>query len=253
MVAGTGIGVYAETLAHHPLAVGNLLANFWLLAPLEVQHAFTLRNDDLGAFFLGGQRLPQGVAHLRQAIGIGDRFYPLNTHAANRLFNRVVGAADRIDGFGRQQVLPAGGRRIAVVHHHQHAVGLVKHRIADAAGQPVMPEATVAHDRNGAFGGLGAVERRRARPAQSVTHGGGANVEGRQDGKQVTADVAADVVLTQLAFYQLHRSENWALRAAGAKRGRPGLHFVRRGLDGKRLGIAVQHGQAAGSGLRSSR
>ena len=124
-------------------------------------------------------------------------------------------------------VLAAGRGRIAVVDDDQDVVALVEHGVADAAGQPVMPEAAVAHHRDGALAGLH-VERRGAGGAEAVAHRGGADVERREDREQVAADVGADVMRAEFALDELHRGEDRPLRAAGAERRRPAVHLVGR-------------------------
>ena len=54
--------------------------------------------------------------------------------------------------------------------------------------------------------GFFGVERGGACPAEPVAHGGGADIERRQDREQMAADVAADVVRPELALDQLHRA-----------------------------------------------
>ena len=181
-----------------------------------------------GPFSARGQRLLQRVLHLRHAVGARDGLDPLHAHAAHGALDRMLRRADRVLGPRGQDVLPAGGRGVAVVHDQQHVVGAVEHRVAHAAGEPVVPEAAVAHDADGALAGLGGVERRGTGPAQAVAHGRGADVEGRQDREQVTADVAADVMRSELAFHQLHRGEYRALGAAGAEGGRAPVDLLLR-------------------------
>ena len=70
-------------------------------------------------------------------------------------------------------------------------------------------------------------ERRRARRAQAIAHRRVADVERRQDRKQVAADIAGDVELADLLLDQLHRGKDRPFRAAGAK-ARGTLRHVRR-------------------------
>jgi len=95
-----------------------------------------------------------------------------------------------------------------------------------------VPKAAIAHDGHGAVFCFGGVECRSPRPAQAITHGGGANVERRQNGKQVATNVAADVARPQFPFNEFHRRENGALRTTRAKGGRSGQHLRRRVCDG---------------------
>ena len=76
MIAGAGVGIDAEALAHHALAAVGGLAPQRADAALLVQHAFGLRDDDLRALLLGGQRLAQRVAHQRDVVGVGDGLAP---------------------------------------------------------------------------------------------------------------------------------------------------------------------------------
>ena len=50
-----------------------------------------------------------------------------------------------------ENVLAAGGGGVGVVHHHQQAVVPVEDRVADTAGEAVVPEAAIAHDADGAL------------------------------------------------------------------------------------------------------
>ncbi|MCY1226862.1 hypothetical protein D9M72_391120 [compost metagenome] len=137
----------------------------------------------------------------------------------------MAGAAGVVQRGRGQDVLPTGGGRVAVVDHDGQVVALVEHRVGDAAGQAVVPEAAVAHHGDGALA-AGRVQGRGAGAAQAVAHGGVAQVERRQDREQVAADVGAHMVLADLALDQLHRGEDRALRAAGAEAGRARMHAL---------------------------
>src|SRR5262249_58089140 len=95
----------------------------------------------------------------------------------------------------------------------------------------------VADEREGALAAR-AVERGGARCAEAVSHGGVAEIERRQDREQVAADVATDVVRTELALDELHGGEDRPLRTAGAERRRPAVHLARERVA--RLGEAVR-------------
>ena len=115
-----------------------------------------------------------------------------------------------------------------------------------------MPEPPIPHDRDHALAAfllLRGIEGRRPCSTQPVSHRGVAQVEGRQDGEKVAADVGADVVLAQLALDQLHRGEDGPLGAAGAKARRARLHA---GLQGAlRFGpCGCQRDDLARRGLR---
>src|SRR4029077_5507242 len=124
---------------------------------------------------------------------------------------------DGIGGVGGEDVLATGGGGVAVVNNDEDAIGTVEDGVADAAGEAVVPESAVAHDADGALLGLVSIERGGAGPAEAVAHGGGADVEWRQDGKQVAADVGAHVVRSELALDQFHGAEDRPFRAAGAE------------------------------------
>jgi len=240
MVAGAGVGIHAEPFAHDPLARGRRLAHQRLLAALFVEHALALRDQHLGTRLAGGQRLFQGIAHAGDVIGAADGANPFHTHAAHRRLDGVSGAARGVLRRRGQDVLPAGGRGVAVVDDDGEVVAAVEHRVRDAAGEPVVPEAAVPHHADGPFALRRAgrrVERRRAGRAQAVAHGRVPEIERRQDGEQVAADVGAHVVRPQLALDQLHRREDGPFRAAGAKARRPRVDAVgdRRERDHRRL------------------
>ncbi len=169
MVAGAGVGIDAEALAHHAAAAFHLLACQRAFSPLLIEHAFGLGDDDLRALGRGGQRLSQRIPHLGDIVGAGERAHPSHADAAHRLLDRVPGGADRVVGGGREHVLSAGGGGIAVVDHDHHVVALVEHGIADARGETVVPEAAVAHERDGALTSH-RIERGRARAAEAVAH-----------------------------------------------------------------------------------
>ena len=105
----------------------------------------------------------------------------------------LVGAR-RIERARGRDVLAAGRRRVEIVDDHDHAVLLVVDGVGDAGGQPVVPEAAVANHRDRLLAGFD-VERGGRRRAQPVAHGRRADVEWRQAGEQMAADVAGDLVL----------------------------------------------------------
>src|SRR5690606_14594327 len=81
MVAGADVRVDAEALFDHPLAFLDRRAELRLDAPLLVQHAFGLRNDDLGPFLGCGQGFFDGGLHLGDAVGAVQYAHPFDTHA----------------------------------------------------------------------------------------------------------------------------------------------------------------------------
>ena len=224
MVAGAGVRVHAEAFAHHALPSFDRVPHQRLDPALAVELALACRNDHLRAALGRGQRLPQQVPHLAHAVGAVQRADPFHAHAVHRRLDRVLRRAVRVVRLGREDVLPAGRRGVSVVHDQQHVVGLVEHGVAHAAGQPVVPEAAIAHHADGAAVRPRVVQRRGPGPTEPVTHRGVADVEGRQDGEQVTTDVAGDVMRSKFAFHQLHRGEDRPLRATGAERRRAAVH-----------------------------
>src|SRR5262249_24825749 len=150
VVAGAGVGIDAETFAHHALAAFQTFAHERPHAALLVEHAFGLGDDDLGAFDRRGKRLLERSAHLADVIGARDGAHPIDAAAAHGLLDRVFGRAHAVVGGGGRHILSAGGRRVAVVDHDQDVVALVEDGVADARGESVVPEAAVADERDGA-------------------------------------------------------------------------------------------------------
>ena len=119
-----------------------------LLAALPVEHAFGRRDDDLRPLRLRGQRLAQRVAHLRHRR--------CGRCAAPRSRRRRAppprsGAWCSATGCRRATTgCPARrSRRNSSCRPRQHdAVVLVEDGVGDAAGQAVVPEPAVAHDRD---------------------------------------------------------------------------------------------------------
>ncbi len=203
--------VHTEFFLDHTFTPLDRRRNLRLHAALLVEHAFALGDHHLGALEVGGQRLLQGGLHRVDVVGVVHGAHPLHAHAAHRCLDRVLGAAVLVVDARGQQVLPAGGSRVVVVHDHDHAVGLVEHRIADAAGQAVVPETAVTHHRDRAFARCH-VECGRAGRPQAVAHGGRAQVERRHGREQVAADVARDVVHAELLPGPASWPRRWAAR-----------------------------------------
>src|SRR6266404_6137268 len=88
MVAGAHIGIDAETLAHHALAVLDHLPEDGRLAPASIQLALALRDDDLGSLVRRRQRLTQRVDALLHLVRL-NRPHPFNTHTADRALDRI--------------------------------------------------------------------------------------------------------------------------------------------------------------------
>src|SRR5690606_1728315 len=123
--------------------------------------------------------LLQRVLHTLQIVGVTDGAHPSDPYALDRVFYAVTRRACwRIGSRGRD-VLPAGGSGIAVVDDDGDVVVSVEHRIAYAGRQPVVPEAAITHDADGAPLCAGCVEGSRPRCAKAIAHGGCTNVEGR--------------------------------------------------------------------------
>ena len=106
MVAGAGVAVDAEALAHDALAGRDGLLHQRLLAPLPVQHALGLRDEDLRPLLGRRQRLAQRVAHAGHVVGAAHRAHPLDADAAHRLLDRVAGAARRLPRFDDSRSWP---------------------------------------------------------------------------------------------------------------------------------------------------
>ena len=90
MVAGTDVGIDAETLAHHPLAVFDHLPKDGRHAPGSIQLALAFRDDDLGSLVRRRQGLAQRVDALLHLIRL-NRPHPLDADAAHGALDRIVG------------------------------------------------------------------------------------------------------------------------------------------------------------------
>src|SRR5439155_946980 len=165
VVAGAGIGIDAEALAHDALAALQALAHQRPHAPLFIEHAFGLSDDDFWTLDRGGERLFEHIAHLRDIIGARERAHPFDADAAHGFLDRVLGRAHAVVGGRGRHVLPAGCRRIAVVDDDQHVVALVEHGIAHARCEPVVPKTAIADERDGATMGGRPSESRSGRRA----------------------------------------------------------------------------------------
>ncbi len=164
MIARAGVGVHAETRAHHAAAARNGALLLGTLAALPIQHAFRGCDDDLGALLGRGHRLLERAAFMRvEIVGAIDDTQPFDADALYRLGDRMFRALRAVTGARGENVLAARGRRIAVVDDHQHIVGFIEHPVADARGEAVVPEAAIAHHRDGALA-LSPHRRPRRRP-----------------------------------------------------------------------------------------
>ncbi len=229
MIAGTHVLIDTELLRDPSLAGFYGLGEKRLHATLLVEHAFGRGDDDLRSLRLRGERVAQHVAHPLHVVGAVDVSRPAHAEALQRRDDGVVGRAARIERAGGGDILAAGRRRVVVVDDEDHAVLLVENGIADRRGQAVVPEAAVTHHRDRALAGLD-VEGRGGRRSEPVAHGRRADVERRQDRKEMAADIGRDVMRTELLFHELHRREDRPLRTADAKPRRSRRHDFRERL-----------------------
>ena len=153
----------------------------------------------------------------------------------------------------RRQVLLAGGRGVAVLHHDQHAVAFVEHVGGDAGDQSVVPEAAVAHHGNRPLRHV-RTDRRGAGERHAVAEDRIAERERREGRERMAADVGADMRRPDLALRQLDGGEDRPLRAAGAEIRRPRRNIARRRqarrlmgehvFDARRDSVGVDPGRA---------
>jgi hypothetical protein len=146
-----------------------------------------------------------------------------------------------------QDILAAGRRGVIIVDDDDDAVMLVIDGVADAGGQAVMPEATVADERDRLLG-RGYVKGRSRRRAQTIAHGRGADIERRQDREQVAADIGGDMMRPEFLLDQLHGGEDRALRAADTETRRARRHDAGERLDARIVGDRRHVRRAAGIG-----
>ena len=133
MVARAGVGIHAIVFAGHALAGLAPTIEQGADAPLAVELALALGHDHLGAFFAGGHGFAQNLQGAFHVVRI-EAAHPAHPHAAHRVGDRQAGLAARRVRFRRGHPLPAGGRGVAVIDNDGHAVVLVEHGVADAAG-----------------------------------------------------------------------------------------------------------------------
>src|SRR5699024_7385652 len=103
---------------------------------------------------------------------IGLELDPFGADAAHRFFDRLLGVAYRIfaRGISGQQILATGGRGIVIVDDDENVIVLVEHRIADTAGQAVVPEAAITDHADAALVRAAVAKRRRASTTQAIAH-----------------------------------------------------------------------------------
>ncbi len=219
MVAGADLVVDTEAGLHHALAALELLGVRRAHAALAGELALAVGDDHLEAALGGAHRLRQRLRHFGDAVG-PHRAQPLDSERAQRLLDgHPGGRADAAAG-ARRQVLLAGGGRVAVLHHDQHAVAFVEQVGGDAGDEAVVPEAAVAHHRDRPPLHVRR-DRGGARQRHAVAEDGVAEAERREGRERVAADVGADVGRPELALHQLDGAEHGSLGAAGAEIGRP--------------------------------
>src|SRR6185295_8232906 len=151
VVAGAGVLVDAIFHFHHSLARRELLRIDRPELALALELAFAFGNDDLEALVIGGHRFLQRLRDFADAV-IVDGADPVDADAGEGALHahvRRVGLAVLRRG---GQLLRTRGGAVAVLHDHQDAVVLVEHRVGDAGGEAVVPEAAVAHHRHSALG-----------------------------------------------------------------------------------------------------
>ena len=219
MIAGANVVVDAVARFHHALAALELLGIFGAHAALAHQHAFAVGDDHLEPALGGAHRLLQRVRHFRDAVG-AHRAQPLDAERAQRLLDADAGRRAAAVGLARRQILLAGGRGVAVLHHDQNAVALVEHVGGDAGDQAVVPEAAVAHDRDRALVHVRA-DRGGAGQRHAVAEDRIAERERREGRERMAADIGADMGRADLALHKLDGGEHRALRTAGAEIRRP--------------------------------
>ena len=244
MVAGADVLIHAVALLDDALAIPDCLGDLRLQPTLLVQHAFRGCHDHFRAVRPGGQRLLEHVAHASDVICAIDLPNPRGADPFHGTDDGVVGLAVLVLSAGGRDVLPAGRRRIEVVDDQEHSVVFVEDGVADAAGQAVVPEAAVAHDGDRPFVRLH-VESRGGGRAEAEAHGRRPDVEGRQDGEQVTSDVSRHMVLAELLLDHLHRGEDRTLGTAGAQARRPRRDHLLELCDGgvRENGTRGRHGR----------
>src|SRR5882762_4091998 len=161
MVAGTYVGIDAETLAHHPLALLDHLPKNGRHAPGSIQLTLAFRDDYLGSLVRRRQGLAQRVDALLHLVRL-NRPHPLDADAAHRALDRIVGLSILRLRPRRWDVLTTGRRGVAVIHDDHDGIVLIEDGISNTAGQAVVPEAAVPHDRYRALAPLAAAQRRPA-------------------------------------------------------------------------------------------
>src|SRR5216683_5050481 len=242
MVAGAHIGIDAESLAYHALAVLDHLPENGRHAPGSIQLALAFRDDDLGSLVRRGQRLTQRVDALLHLVRL-NRPHPLNPHASHRALDRIVTLSILHFRPRRWDVLTTGRRGVAVINDDRDGIVPIEYGISNAAGQPVVPEAAVPHDRYRAFAALAATQGRPARGTQTISHDAGAHVKRRQSRERVAADIGAHMYAAQLLLYDFHRREKRPFRTPGAQARRPRRNRLAKLVDRQQRPLLRRRGR----------
>src|SRR5512135_1273001 len=126
MITGTDLIVDAVACTCDSLTAFKFLGVFGTDTALTRELAFTVGDDHFQPTLGGAHRLLQRLYHHRDGIG-AHRMQPFYAHRTQGLFyiyaRRRAGAAHG----ARRDILLAGGRGVAVLHHDQHAVAFVEH------------------------------------------------------------------------------------------------------------------------------
>src|SRR5215467_12511295 len=124
MVAGAEFVVDAIAGFDDARAAFELLGHFGADAPLPRQHALAVGDDHFEPVFGTAHGLFERRSHFADAVAAHGA-QPFDAKRAERLLDadsrRRAGAVSAARG----QILLTGGRSIAVLHDHQHAVAIV--------------------------------------------------------------------------------------------------------------------------------
>src|SRR4051812_21584598 len=187
MVARARVLVDAVLHAHVSFAALHLFGNNRPQLALTLELAFAFGDDHLEAFFARGHRFLQYLGYVPDPVVI-YRLQPAHADALERPLHAHVRGLALAVLRRRRQLLRPRGRAVAVLHDHEDAVVFVEHRVGDAGRQAVMPEAAVAHHgyralaEHGMHSGVGG-------ETESVAEHRVADIEGRQRGEEMAADV----------------------------------------------------------------
>jgi hypothetical protein len=182
---------------------------------LPRQHAFAVGNDDFEPALGAAHGLFQRRRHFTDAVA-AHRAQPGHAQRAQRFLDADPGRCAGAMSAARRQILLAGGRGVAILHDHQHAVAFVEHIRGDAGNQSIVPKSAIAHHRDGTFrhvrsNGGGARQR------HAIAKNRIAERERGKSRKRMAADIGADMDRSEFALCELDRGKNRALRTAGAE------------------------------------